>query len=65
MSLKKLILILVIGAMASGCITVAGVVSKEGKAYVVDGHVFGTDVYVCDATDGNPECWPVSEEPRE
>jgi hypothetical protein len=65
MTLKKALMILAAGAILSGCITQAAVLSKEGKAYVVSGHIFGTKMYVCDATDGNPECWPVDEQERE
>jgi hypothetical protein len=64
MSWKTLILVLAAAFAMSGCIATTAVKSQEGKAYVVDGHIFGTDMYVCDATDGNPECWPVQEENR-
>lgn len=65
MTWKKVLLIVAAAAMLSGCMSQAAVISKEGKAYVVKGHVFGTKMYVCDATDGNPECWPVDEQERE
>lgn len=65
MNWKTLILVLTAAIMMAGCMATTAVKSQEGKAYVVSGHVFGTDMYYCDASDGNPECWPVTEEERE
>ena len=68
MSLKKLLLIVAIAAGAvliSGCMAATAVKSQDGKAYVASGNIFGTNMYYCDASDGNPECWPVTEEERE
>lgn len=68
MTLKKLLLVaaVAVGALLlTGCIANTQVKSQDGKAYVVSGHIFGTNMYYCDASDGNPECWPVTEEERE
>ena len=65
MSLVKALALLAAGALLAGCVTYTAVQSKEGKAYVVDGHfLYTSDMYYCDATDGNPECWPVNEVER-
>jgi uncharacterized lipoprotein YajG len=66
MTLKKALMILAAGALLIGCVTQTAVTSVEGKAYVVKGNMlFGTTMYNCDATDGNPECWPTAEQERE
>jgi hypothetical protein len=49
----------------SGCIGHTTTTSAtQGKAYVVVGHVFGTAVYYCDAAEGQPTCWEVSEQEK-
>jgi hypothetical protein len=52
-------------ALLTGCVTATVVQSTDGRAYVADGSWFGTHMVNCDATDGNPECWPVEEQNRE
>ena len=64
MSPLKVLLVLAAAVMLNGCISYTATTSTEGKAYVAKGHVFGTKMYNCDATDGNPECWPVDEQAR-
>ena len=68
MSIKKLLIIAAIAAIVAiltGCVTSTAVRSTDGKAYVVNGSIFGTGMLNCDASDGNPECWPVDEQERE
>ena len=65
---KKLMiatLALAAAALLGGCVTHTAAPAVEGKAYVVDGSIFGTGMLYCDASDGNPECWPVNEQERE
>ncbi len=45
----------------NGCIGVTATPAVQGKAYVVKGSIFGTTVYNCDATSGEPRCWEVKE----
>jgi hypothetical protein len=68
MTVKRLVLlvaVLMAAALLTGCITTTLVESTDGKAYIVDGSFFGTHMINCDATDGNPECWPVQEQNKE
>ncbi|MFO8072261.1 MAG: hypothetical protein R6V85_10350 [Polyangia bacterium] len=67
MGWKKALVIAALAAAAllGGCITHTAAPATEGKAYVMDGSIFGTGMLYCDASDGNPECWPVSEQERE
>ena len=65
MTVKKVLLLLAAAALLSGCVTTTVVPSVDGRAYVADGSGFGTKMLNCDATDGNPECWPVEEQNRE
>jgi len=56
------IVFLVAAALAcAGCVSATRVQSVQGKAYVEKGSIFGTGMLNCDATEGNPECWPVNE----
>lgn len=48
---------------AVGCIGQVATPAVQGKAYVIKGSFFGTTVYNCDASGGEPECWAVKEEP--
>ncbi len=66
MSPRKMVAILMLAAAAliGGCVTHTAAPAVEGKAYVVDGSFFGTGMLYCDASDGNPECWPVAEQER-
>ena len=64
MRLVKALMLLAVAALLGGCITYTAAEARDGKAYVVDGSIFGTGMLNCDATDGNPECWPVNETPR-
>jgi len=61
MNWKNTIWVLLTAIMLSACVSVTKVQSTGAKAYVVDGHIFGTDMLNCDASDGTPECWPVVE----
>jgi len=58
--IKAIMLILVL-VVFTGCVTHTRVETVNGKAYVVDGHIFGTDMLFCDGHGGTPECWPVNE----
>jgi len=49
-------------ALLSGCVVKTAAPAVEGKAYVVNGTVFGTDMYNCEVNNGQPECWPVIEQ---
>lgn len=65
MTWKKALMILAATALLAGCVSYTAAQSNEAKAWVADGHIFWTtDVLYCDATDGNPECWPVNETER-
>ena len=44
-----------------GCVAQTATPAQHGKAYVVLGDLFGTSMYHCDATGGEPECWEVVE----
>lgn len=65
MSLKKVMVLIAAAALLSGCVATTVVKSVDGRAYVAKGSWFGTKMYNCDATDGNPECWPVEEQEKE
>jgi hypothetical protein len=58
------ILVLAAAALIGGCVTHTAAPAVDGKAYVVNGSIFGTGMLYCDASDGNPECWPVTEQAR-
>ena len=55
------ILLLALGAIASGCVARTAVVSSEGRAYVVKGNIFTTKMLYCNAVNGKPTCRPVTE----
>jgi uncharacterized protein YceK len=68
MRVKRLVFLfmaVMAAALLTGCVTATVVKSTDGRAYVADGSWFGTHMVNCDATDGNPECWPVEEQNRE
>jgi len=68
MTVKKMVFMvaaLIAAALLTGCVTTTMVKSVDGRAYIADGSWFGTHMINCDATDGNPECWPVEEQNRE
>jgi hypothetical protein len=44
-----------------GCVGTTATPAQHGKAYVVLGSLFSSNMYHCDATDGEPECWEVVE----
>jgi hypothetical protein len=55
-----LILAALLGLMVStGCIGSTLVQGQQGKAYVVNGSIFGTSVWNCEATGGKPKCYKV------
>lgn len=60
-----LVMAVMAAALLTGCKTATVVSSVDGRAYIKDGSWFGTHMINCDATDGNPECWPVEEQNRE
>jgi hypothetical protein len=45
-----------------GCITSTTVQAVPGRAYLIQGHVFGTAVYNCSDSASGPACVPVEEE---
>jgi len=51
-------------ALLTGCVTHTAAPAVEGKAYVVDGSIFGTGMLNCEVNNGQPECWPVVEQER-
>ncbi len=60
---KKWLLVFLFSALLGGCVShVNAVTSVEGKAYMVQLEVGQDRMLYCDATDGNPECWPVQEQ---
>lgn len=58
-----LLALLVLTFAGVGCIGTTAAKSVNGKAFVVQGSVFGTSVYNCDASGERPVCYEVSEEP--
>jgi hypothetical protein len=46
----------------TGCITSTAVQALPNKAYIVNGHLFGTQVYNCFDAPSGPTCVPVVEE---
>lgn len=47
--------------MATGCIGMTATPAVQGKAYVVDGSMFGTSMYNCEVRNGEPTCWEVEQ----
>ena len=47
----------------TGCVYMAAVKSVQGKAYVVKATPFGSSLWNCDATSGDPVCYRVVEVP--
>ncbi len=62
MNIKKWVLIFFAMAFCTGCVTVTASPSVQGKAYMVSNSGSDSVMLNCDATDGNPECWPVEEQ---
>ena len=62
---KGLLYILCVAAVivfSAGCVGHTQVISTPGHAYVVDGSLFGTDLYYCGIEDnGEPVCDQVKE----
>ena len=52
----------VLSLASSGCVGQVATPAVHGKAYVVKGSWFGTTMYNCDASGGEPECWAVKQE---
>jgi hypothetical protein len=48
-------------ALSSACVAYSATPATQGQAFVVIGGPFGSDLYFCDATAGEPECWAVVE----
>lgn len=47
----------------TGCVYMTAVKSTQGKAYVVKATPFGSSLWNCDATSGEPTCYRVVEQP--
>jgi len=63
---KSLVLAgVLLGLLSSGCITRTAYPAKQGKAWIVDGTVFGTSMYNCEAPNGKPVCYEVIQEGAE
>ena len=60
---KSLLLALGLLLSQSGCVYVTAVKSTQGKAYVVKATPFGSTLWNCDATSGEPTCYRVVEVP--
>jgi hypothetical protein len=54
--------LLPLAVAATGCVTTTTVQALPNKAYLVHGHMFGTEVYNCYEAGGEPTCVPVVEE---
>jgi len=54
-----------LGLLTSGCVTRTAYPAKQGKAWIVDGTVFGTSMYNCEAPNGKPVCYEVIQEGAE
>jgi hypothetical protein len=65
MKWKLVLLALATAVLMSACISHTAAPAVEGKAYVVDGSIFGTGMLNCEVTNGQPECWPVIEQERQ
>ncbi len=48
-----------ISLLATGCVGMTATPAVQGKAYVVDGSLFGTSLYNCEVANGEPICWEV------
>lgn len=57
-----LLLLIPLALAAGGCVTTTTVQALPNKAYLVHGHMFGTEVYNCYDAAGGPTCVPVVEE---
>lgn len=57
-----LLLLLPVALATAGCITSTTVQAVPNKAYLIQGHVFGTEVYNCFDAPSGPTCVPVAEE---
>ena len=60
--MRNFCLLLVAGALLSGCAARMAVVSKAKTAYVLRAGFLSTDMYYCDATSGRPVCKEMIEE---
>jgi len=50
-----------LGAASIGCATYhVAVPSVQGRAFVIEGGMFGSKMLNCDATGGAPVCYPVT-----
>ncbi len=47
--------------MTTGCIGATATPAVQGKAYIVEGNMFGTSMYNCEARNGEPVCWEVEQ----
>ncbi len=61
MSIKTWLFVFLATAFLSSCVTVTASPSVAGKAYMISNNASKSVMLNCDATDGNPECWPVKE----
>jgi hypothetical protein len=56
---------IVLAFVCTGCVSTTAVPAVQGKAYVVDGSIFGTSMYHCEVVESAPHCWEVVEaEPK-
>jgi hypothetical protein len=62
MNWKLALFALAAAALLTACVTHTAAPAVEGKAYVADGHIFGTKMLNCEVNNGQPECWPVIEQ---
>ena len=63
MYLARAICTLAVALLLSGCGAAAvRTPATQGKAYIFKVGLFTVDVYSCDASQGEPECWEVVEQ---
>jgi hypothetical protein len=56
------ILILAAAALVTtGCVGMTATPAVQGKAWVVDGSMFGSSMYNCEVKNGEPVCWEVEQ----
>ncbi len=59
--MRKVCLMLVAAFWATGCVGFTATPAVQGKAYVVDGNVFGSSMYNCEVNNGEPVCYEVEQ----
>ncbi len=61
--MRRKVWLLIAGALllTTGCVGMTATPAVQGKAWVVDGSIFGSSMYHCEANGGEPVCWEVEQ----